>query len=109
VSKAERDRIFGLFQHTEDVQVIVAQPQAMSHGLTLVKASTIIWYAPVTRPDTYVQANGRITRPGQKCNTLIIHIEGSTIERRMYERLKKKESAQGLLLQMIREGRDANC
>jgi hypothetical protein len=106
VSKAERDRIFGLFQHTNDVQVIVAQPGAMAHGLTLVRASTIVWYAPTTRPDHYEQANGRITRPGQKHNTLIVHIEGSPIEKKMYDRLKTKASMQGILLNMIREGRE---
>jgi SNF2 family DNA or RNA helicase len=106
VSKAERDRIFGLFQHTNDVQVIVAQPGAMAHGLTLVSASTIVWYAPTTRPDHYEQANGRITRPGQKHNTLIVHIEGSPIEKKMYDRLKTKASMQGILLNMIREGRE---
>jgi SNF2 family DNA or RNA helicase len=105
VSKTERDRIFGLFQHTEDVQVIVAQPGAMAHGLTLVRASTIVWYAPTTRPDHYEQANARITRPGQKFNTLIIHIEGSPIEKRIYERLKSKASLQGVLLDMVRAGR----
>ena len=106
VSKSERDRIFGLFQHTDDVQVIVAQPGAMAHGLTLVRASTIVWYAPTTRPDHYEQANGRITRPGQKFNTLIVHIEGSPIEKKMYERLKSKASMQGVLLDMVRAGRE---
>ena len=108
VGKSERDRIFGEFQHTEDLRVIVAQPAAMAHGLTLVKASTILWYAPTTRADVYEQANGRITRPGQKYNTLIVHIWGTAIEKRMYQRLQTKQSMQGILLDMIKEGRSAD-
>jgi SNF2 family DNA or RNA helicase len=79
----------------------------MAHGLTLVKASTILWYAPTTRADVYEQANGRITRPGQKFNTLIVHIWGTAIEKRMYQRLQTKQSMQGILLDMIKEGRSA--
>lgn len=105
VSKNERDRIFGEFQHGGDVRVIVAQPAAMSHGITLTAADTIIWYAPITSADTYLQANARIVRPGQKRNTLIVTIEGTPIERRYYERLTKKENVQGILLDMVQGGR----
>lgn len=102
VSKAERERIFREFQHGESLKVLVAQPAAMSHGLTLTAASTIVWYAPVNSNDTFVQANGRITRPGQKNDQFIIMIEGSSIERRMYERLKNRQQMQGVLLDLVR-------
>lgn len=102
VSKAERDRIFRAFQHGDEVKVLVAQPAAMSHGLTLTAANTIVWYAPVASNDTFVQANGRITRPGQKNNQYIVMIEGTAIERRMYERLRNRQQMQGLLLDMIK-------
>jgi len=99
VKKAERDRIFASFQNSELPRVIVAQPAAMSHGLTLTRASTIVWYAPPTSADIYEQANGRITRPGQKYTTVIVNVEGTSLERRMYARLKKKQSMQNLLLE----------
>lgn len=103
VSKGERDRIFGAFQRSDNPRVLVAQPSAMSHGLTLTEASTIIWYAPITSADTFVQANGRITRPGQKNNQLIVMFEGTEIERRYYDRLQRKQKVQGTLLQMVRD------
>ena len=103
VSKTARDRILGDFQQSADPQVLIAQPGAMSHGLTLTAASVIVWFAPITSAETYVQANGRITRPGQKYNQLIIHIQGTRLEARMYDRLKKKVSSQGALLEMFRE------
>lgn len=101
--KAERDQVFGGFQKGSTPHVIVAQPGTMSHGLTLTAASTIVWYAPVASSETYVQANARIVRPGQKNNTLIAHIEGCELERRRYARLQKRESTQGILLEMFKE------
>lgn len=103
VSKSERDRIFAAFQRTPNPHVLVAQPAAMSHGLTLTAASTIVWYAPVASNGTYEQANARITRPGQKLNQLIAHIEGSPIERKIYERLQQRGSMQGLLLSLLKD------
>jgi SNF2 family DNA or RNA helicase len=103
VSKTDRDRILGAFQKDTDPQVLIAQPAAMSHGLTLTAASVIVWFAPITSAETYEQANARITRPGQKHNQLIVNIQGTRLEARMYDRLKKKVSLQGALLEMFRE------
>jgi len=105
VSKNERDRIFGDFQKGKDLKVIVAQPAAMSHGLTLTAASTIVWYSCVTSNETFEQANGRINRPGQKMNNFIIMLEGTKVEKRMYARLKNKQKMQGALLDEIKAHR----
>jgi len=107
VKKDERDRIFGAFQKGKEPKVIVAQPAAMSHGLTLTSASTIVWYAPVTSNETFEQANGRINRPGQKMNNFIIMLEGTPVERRIYKRLQNKQKMQGLLLDEVKATRDA--
>jgi len=106
VSKNERDRIFTAFQKNTLPRVLVAQPGAMSHGLTLTAASTIVWFAPISSNETFVQANARITRPGQKLNQLIVMIEGTEIERKYYTRLKNKQKVQGLLLDMVKESRE---
>lgn len=105
VRKNERDRIFSEFQNADNPKIIVAQPAAMSHGLTLVTANTIIWYAPIFSNDTYEQACARITRPGQTRTTLIVNIEGSPIEQRAYDRLRNKQRMQGILLSMVEESR----
>lgn len=104
VSKNERDRIFKAFQQGSDPRVLVAQPAAMSHSLTLTAANTIVWFAPITSNETYTQANGRITRPGQTQTQFIINIEGSYIERKLYERLRDRQSLQGLLLHLVQGG-----
>jgi SNF2 family DNA or RNA helicase len=100
-SKAARDDIFHRFQQGKELQVLVAQPAAMSHGLTLTSASTVVWYAPVTSNEVYQQANARITRPGQKHTQVIVNVEASDVERRIYTRLKLKQSLQGLLLDSV--------
>ncbi len=102
--KYERDRIFRQFQHEDEPRVIVAQPASMSHGLTLTAASTIVWFAPINSLETYEQANARITRPGQKQNQLIVNIEGSAVERAVYDRLRNKGRMQGILLDMLEKG-----
>lgn len=83
-----RTRIFKDFQEKKDPVVLIIQPQAAAHGVTLTAANVVIWYAPVTSTETYLQANARINRPGQRNNMTIVHIEGSPIERRLYGMLQ---------------------
>lgn len=101
-SKPERDEIFGSFQNHENPRVLVANPGTMSHGLTLTRATTIVWYAPIYSLDTYGQANARILRIGQKHKTRIVNMSGSPIEDRIYLRLQRKENLQNLLLDMLK-------
>ena len=101
--KHVRDQIFNDFQKTNEPHVLIANPGTMSHGLTLTAATNIIWYAPVHSNDIYEQACARVRRPGQKRTTVIVHIAGSDIERRIYARLKDKQKMQGLLLEMMKE------
>jgi len=102
-SKNARDEIFRAFQQSPNPHVLVANPGTMSHGLTLTQATTVVWYAPVHSNDTYEQACARVRRPGQTRTTVIVHVAGSEIERRIYERLKTKQKMQGLLLDMMKE------
>lgn len=103
-SAEHRAETFREFQdeHSQ-LRVLLAQPAAMSHGLTLTAASTIVWFAPVCSNETYEQANARITRPGQKLTQFIVHMEGSSVERRIYTRLKERQRMQGLLLEILKD------
>lgn len=106
VSTGVRNTVFASFQNSRDPRVLVADAGTMSHGLTLTEANTIIWYAPEWSNDTYTQANGRITRAGQKNAQHIIHIAGTAIERRIYARLEQRSKLQGLLLELVRRGEE---
>ena len=88
VSVNKRSEIIKNFQNTPNPHVLVIQPQAASHGLTLTAANTIIWYAPVTSVETYLQANARIDRPGQHNPMTVVHIKGSEVEARLYTMLR---------------------
>lgn len=101
--KAMRDSTFGDFQSSASPRVIVAHPQCMSHGLTLTEANTIVWFTPTVSLETYEQACARITRPGQKRKSLIIHLTGTPIENKIYRRLQSKAKVQGALLDMFND------
>ena len=88
VSVNKRSEVVKTFQEQPDPKVLIIQPQAASHGLTLTAADTIIWYAPCTSVETYLQANARIDRPGQVNPMTIIHIRGSQVESRLYSMLQ---------------------
>ena len=102
VSSNDRSQIFNLFQNGGDIDVILAQPNSMAHGLTLTAADTIVWYAPVYDLEVYGQANARITRPGQKNNTHIIHIQSTNLEQHIYKVLQSRGDLQNALLDMFK-------
>lgn len=88
VSLNKRSEIINAFQNKSDPRVLLIQPKAASHGLTLTAADTIIWYAPTMSVETYLQANARIDRPGQNNAMTVVHIKGSPVEDRLYAMLQ---------------------
>jgi SNF2 family DNA or RNA helicase len=86
----KRTEIFKNFQENPNPKVLLIQPQAAAHGVTLTAADTIIWYSPVTSIETYLQANARIDRQGQKNKMTVVHIKGSPVETRLYNMLQNK-------------------
>lgn len=88
VNVNKRTAIVKQFQEHDNPKVLIIQPQAASHGLTLTAANTVIWYAPCTSVETYLQANARIDRPGQVNNMTVVHIKGSPIEKKIYGMLR---------------------
>ena len=98
-----RNDIIKNFQEQQDPRVLIIQPQAASHGLTLTAADTIIWYAPVTSVETYLQANARINRPGQKHPMTIVHIKGSEVEARMYSMLRNNIKNHNRIIELYKQ------
>jgi len=98
-----RNDIIKSFQEQQDPRVLIIQPQAASHGLTLTAADTIIWYAPVTSVETYLQANARINRPGQKHPMTIVHIKGSEVEARMYSMLRNNIKNHNRIIELYKQ------
>ena len=90
VSVNKRTDIFKRFQENPNPKVLLIQPQAAAHGVTLTAANVVIWYAPVTSIETYLQANSRAHRQGQKNPVTVVHIEGSPVETKLYAMLQNK-------------------
>lgn len=87
VSANKRTAIFKEFQDTNDPRVLIIQPQAAAHGVTLTAANTIVWWGPTSSLETYAQANARVHRSGQKHPCTVVQLQGSPVEKRIYKML----------------------
>jgi SNF2 family DNA or RNA helicase len=103
VSANRRAEIVKEFQTREEPRVLVIQPQAASHGLTLTAANTVIWYAPTSSVETYLQANARIDRPGQRNPMTVVHIHGSQTEKRLYSLLRNNINNHEKIIDLYRQ------
>lgn len=90
VSANKRTVIFKQFQETDDPRVLIIQPQAAAHGVTLTAANTIVWWGPTSSLETYAQANARVHRSGQKHPCTVVQLQGSAVEKRMYKMLDER-------------------
>jgi len=90
VTANKRTDIFNRFQTEKNPRVLVVQPQAASHGVTLHAANTIVYWSPVMSVETYLQANARVHRAGQKNPSTVFHLQGSPVERKLYKMLQDK-------------------
>lgn len=100
-SSGERDRIFREFQQTDKIDVLVAHPQCMAHGITLTAADTIVWFSAVTSLETFEQANARIRRVGQTRKQQVFMMFGTSAEKRVYNRLQQKRDVQDSALDIL--------
>ena len=90
VPARKRTEIFKLFQEQDDPRVLVLQPAAAAHGVTLTAANTVVWWGPTSSLETYAQANARVHRAGQKHKCTVIQLEGSRVEKHVYSLLDSK-------------------
>ncbi len=86
----QRTDIFKRFQESPDPRVLVIQPQAAAHGVTLTAANTVVWWGPTSSLETYAQANARVHRAGQRHPSTVIQLAGSGVERHIYSLLDNK-------------------
>jgi SNF2 family DNA or RNA helicase len=102
VSTAARTEVFAEFQDPNSpLRLIIAVPSCLAHGVTLTEANHIIWWSPLHSREIYQQANGRITRIGQKRKQLLFHLCGDPVERAVYNNLEAKGNMQDAILAMF--------
>lgn len=88
------------FQDNPDPRVLIIQPQAAAHGITLTAANTVVWFGPTSSVETYLQANARAHRKGQDHKVTIIMIQGSPAESHMYTMLNSKVDSHQQLIDL---------
>lgn len=103
VSARERSEIINRFQTMTSPRVLVIQPQAASHGVTLTAANTVVFWSPVMSVETYLQCVARIDRVGQQNSMTVVHLQGSEVERKMYQMLQGKVSLHEKLVDLYKQ------
>jgi len=103
VSVNKRTDIFKRFQETDSPQVLVIQPQAAAHGITLTAANTVVWWGPTSSLETYAQANARVHRAGQDHKCTVVQLEGSSIEKRVYSLLDNRIDVHTKMIDLYKE------
>ena len=103
VSATKRNDIFKNFQETKNPHVLVIQPQAASHGVTLHAANVVIFWSPVMSVETYIQCCARVDRAGQRNPMTVFHLQGSPVEKKIYDMLQNKIDTHHKLVDLYRE------
>jgi SNF2 family DNA or RNA helicase len=102
ITPPKRADIIRRFQNEPNPRVLVMQPQATAHGITLTAADTVVFYGPLMSVEQYVQCIARADRKGQDSDKVtVVHIEGSPIEKKMFKALVNKVDDHALLTQMF--------
>ena len=103
VPARERSEIINRFQTQTNPRVLIIQPQAASHGVTLTAADTVVFWSPVMSVETYLQCIARIDRVGQKNSMTVVHLQGSEAERRIYHMLQGKVDMHESLVELYKQ------
>ena len=103
VSPTKRADIIRRFQHEPSPRVLVMQPQATAHGITLTAADTVVFFGPLMSVEQYIQCIARADRKGQNAEKVsVYHIESSPIEKKMFSALVSKVDDNFLLTDMFK-------
>lgn len=101
VTASKRGYIIKNFQEQPEVRVLVMQPQATAHGITLTAADTVVFYGPLMSTEQYIQCIARADRKGQSERVNVVHIQSSPIEKRLFSVLSSKVEDNASLVAMF--------
>lgn len=102
VSVNQRNKIVRDFKTQADPHILLCHPQVMSHGLNLVEADTLIFYAPIYSHDQYSQVVERFNRSGQTRNMTVVRIAAHSLEWDIYRAVDNKAITQHTILSLYR-------
>ena len=102
VTATKRGDIIKRFQTQPNPRVLVMQPAATAHGITLTAADTVIFYGPLMSVEQYTQCIARADRKGQDSDKVtVIHIQGSPVEKKAFKALTAKVGDNALLVDLF--------
>lgn len=98
----KRGHIIEDFQSTDNIKVLVMQPQATAHGITLTAADTVVFFGPLMSVEMYMQCIARADRKGQDSDKVtVVHIQSSQIEKKLFTAMSTKVTDHALLSKMF--------
>jgi SNF2 family DNA or RNA helicase len=103
ISQTKRAEIWQRFKHTPDPHVVLCHPKVMAHGLTLVEADMMVFYAPIRSNELAQQVMERMNRPGQTRSMNVIRIGGAPLEWNIYNVVESKQIDQQSILDLYRK------
>lgn len=103
VPAQKRTEIFKQFQEQDDPKVLVIQPQSAAHGVTLTAANTVVWWGPTSSLETYLQANARVHRAGQRHPCTVVQLQGSSVESHVYSLLDNRIDIHTKMIDLYKE------
>ncbi|MEG0416417.1 MAG: DEAD/DEAH box helicase [Erysipelothrix sp.] len=86
------------------IDVLLVHPDSMGHGLNLQDGGNIIiWFGLTWNLESYMQANARLHRQGQKQKVLVHHIVAKdTVDEDVMNSLRNKAITQNALIQAVK-------
>lgn len=100
VPVGQRNAIIRDFKERPDPHVLLCHPAVMAHGLNLVEADVLVFYAPIYSNDEYRQVVERINRTGQKNKMTVIRIGANALEWSIYNMLDTRDTTQSSILKL---------
>jgi superfamily II DNA or RNA helicase len=99
----QREAVVKSMQEDDQYEVLVVQPDTVSHGVTLTSCTATIMFTPLDKAETFHQVCNRTDRPGQRFPTQIIKLSGCGAEDLLYERLAMRMEFHHDILDMYGE------
>lgn len=99
----ERVRIIDQFNRPGGDKVLLIHPKVAAHGISLVAASTMVFYGPIFSVEESKQIVDRINRAGQRNQMTVIYMYGAPFEKRIYEKVKNKQLNESLFLELYKQ------
>lgn len=105
----QRNQIITEFVHSSKPHVLLVHPKVMAHGLNLVQADTMIFYAPIYSNELTQQVIQRINRPGQVRSMTVVQLGATSLEWDIYSSVDRSAEGEAFLLSLYKNAADEKC